>query len=397
MKNKVSAAMERLAAGKSVVCAVSGGADSVALCHCLCSLQKDLGITLSACHFNHGLRGDASDADEAFCRDFCENLGISLTTGRGNVTARMAETGESLEEAARNLRYDFFASQPGLVATAHTADDNAETVLLNLTRGTALKGLCGIPEQRDAMIRPLLSVTREEVLAYLKEHSLPHREDTTNAEDHCLRNRLRHHVLPLLKEENPGFLAGVHRMTQSLRQDEDLLQKQADTLDGAFVPALREAPTPLRRRAIRDLLSEVKKCSAAHILAVENLIFSDDPSARVTLPGITVFREYDRLVTAADFTPATFRPVTLPCPGSVTVEELNLTFHCREAGDPITIRPRKAGDTVALPGGRKTVKKLFIDRKIPAKDRECVPILERNGEIIAIWGVFGSTDTITAE
>lgn len=397
MKSKVSAAMKRLSTGLPVVCALSGGADSVALCHCLCSLQKDLGITVSACHFNHRLRGTESAADEAFCRELCTQLGIALFVGSGDVADRMAQTGESLEEAARSLRYAFFSQQNGLVATAHTADDNAETVLLNLTRGTALKGLCGIPEQRDSLIRPLLSVTREEVLAYLQQHDLPHREDSTNQEDGCLRNRLRHHVLPLLKQENPGLLCSLGRTTQALRQDEAFLQQQADALDAHSVAALRNAPEPLRRRAIRRLLCDVPKLSAAHICAVEHLIFSDDPSGRISLPGdLVACREYDHLVLRADTAPATFQPVTLPCPGSVTVEELGLTFRCMQHGSPILIRPRRPGDTVSLPGGSKTVKKLFIDQKIPAKDRECTPILEQSGKIIAVWGIFAPPG-ITAE
>ena len=131
--------------GETVYCAVSGGADSVALLHCLNSLREELGITVCAAHFNHCLRGEASNADEAFVRDFCEQHGIHLTCGRGDTNARVAASDDSVEEAARRLRYEFFATLPGHVATAHTADDNLETLLINLIRGTSLAGLCGIP------------------------------------------------------------------------------------------------------------------------------------------------------------------------------------------------------------------------------------------------------------
>lgn len=188
-----------LAPGQTVFCAVSGGADSVAMLHILCSLREALGMTVSAAHFNHRLRGAESDRTKPLS-------GSSATIGAcrwprppGDAAARARETGESLEEAARNLRYAFFASLGQAVATAHTADDNLETMLLNFLRGTGLTGLGGIPPKRDFLVRPILCCTRQEVLAYLDAHRLPHVEDSTNAADDCVRNRLRHNVLPLLK------------------------------------------------------------------------------------------------------------------------------------------------------------------------------------------------------
>ena len=392
MKNNVLAAMAAMTKpGDTVTAALSGGADSVALLHCLHTLQEPLGIRLRACHFNHGLRGEASDGDEAFCRSLCENLGIELLVGRGDVPARAEETGESLEEAARNLRYAFFASC-GLVATAHNADDNAETVLLNLIRGTGLKGLCGIPVQREHILRPLLSVSRQQILAYLEEEKLPHREDATNSADDCLRNRLRHHVMPLLKKENPGLLAGISRMTARLRQDEDLLQQMSQSC--TTVPQLQRAPQSLRRRAIRTLLKDVSKLTAAHIEAVEALILGSDPSGEVSLPqGLTARREYDKLV-VEKAEKATFSPVILSCPGQA--EAAGYVFTSTESGSPITIRPRKTGDAICLKGGTKTVKKLLIDKKIPAFRREMIPVLEQDGRILAVWGVTPAPSHITA-
>lgn len=135
-----------LSPGQTVVCAVSGGADSVAMLHILCSLREALGVTVSAAHFNHRLRGAESDRDEAFVRKLCGDWGVPLAAASGDAAARARETGESLEEAARNLRYAFFASLGQTVATAHTADDNLETMLLNFLRGTGLTGLGGIRE-----------------------------------------------------------------------------------------------------------------------------------------------------------------------------------------------------------------------------------------------------------
>ena len=175
--------------GAHVVCAVSGGADSVAMLHALCALRAELGITVSAAHFNHRLRGAESDRDEAFVRTLCQTLGVSLSVSGADVAAHAARTGESVEEAARELRYAFFAQLDGLIATAHTADDNLETVLLNLTRGTSLRGLCGIPPKRERIVRPMLCLTRREIEAYLTENALAHVEDSTNAAPDARRNR----------------------------------------------------------------------------------------------------------------------------------------------------------------------------------------------------------------
>jgi len=384
-----------------VICALSGGADSVAMTHLLFTLQKELDFRLSACHFNHKLRGEASDADETFCRTFCGELGLSLLVGSEDVLARAQETGESLEEAARNCRYAFFASLEGLVSTAHTASDQAETVLLNLIRGTGLKGLGGIPPKRDGIIRPLLTVSREEVVAYLKEHNLPHREDGSNQEDDCLRNRLRHHVVPLLKQENPALLSSVEQMTQFLRQDEELLQSQADALlqgdeNGWAIAPLRDAPPPLRRRAIRKLLNDchIPKLCAAHILAAESVILGSDPSAEISLPlGLRFFRSYETVALRQGSEVLTFKEVTLPCPGTAEIPELDLAFIAAfKAKTPISIRPRKEGDSIRLKGGTKSVKKLLIDKKIPANLRESIPVLVREGEVLSVWGVADSVD-----
>ena len=185
--------------GDTVICAVSGGADSVCMLHVLLSLRNTLGITVEAAHFNHQLRGEESDRDEAFVRTLCAELGVVLHVDNGDVRARAAKTHESVEEAARALRYAFFSSLPCLIATAHTQDDNLETVLLNLTRGTGLAGLCGIPPTRDSFIRPMLAVSRAEIEAYLEQNGLPHVTDSTNFLPDARRNRLRQSVIPLLK------------------------------------------------------------------------------------------------------------------------------------------------------------------------------------------------------
>lgn len=395
MRSKILAVLgDVLRPGDTVTCALSGGADSVAMTHAVVSLKDQLGIRVQACHFHHHLRGEEANGDAEFCRDFCKALNIPLLTEHGDVSARMAVTGESLEEAARHLRYGFFAGLSGTVLTAHTADDNAETVLMNLIRGTGLKGLCGIPKQRDNLLRPMLSVSREEVLAYLDAHGLSHREDSTNQADDCLRNRVRHHVMPLLKAENATVLQGISRMTETLRNDENYLQELADRVV-CSVSKLRLAPQPLRRRAIRSLLSPVSKLTAAHIEAAEGLIFSDNPSGCLNFPqGLTLRRSYDDLCWENQSAPGGFLPAELPCPGEVSIPELGMTLRCEtSAPGSITVRPRKTGDRIRLPGGTKSVKKLMIDKKIPLVQREMIPILEYGKEILFVWGVAAAEDS----
>ena len=408
---------ERLTSpGDRVVCAVSGGADSVALLHCLLSLRQELEIDVAAAHYNHCLRGEASEADEAFVRGLCASLGVPLETGRGDVAGHAARMGQSVEEAARHLRYGFLLEQPGLIAVAHNADDQVETVLLNLLRGTGLKGLCAMEPRRDRIIRPLLTVSRREIEDYLLEHGLAHREDATNAEDDALRNRLRHHVTPLLRAENPALTETVARMTALLRQDEQYLQAETDGLldrarrdSGYDCRTLRDAPAVLRRRAIRQLL-QIPKPAKVHVDAVEALLQDLRGSARTELPGGWVaLREYGLLRLEPAQPTESFRPVVLKPGETVCLEpqklEISMTgpIILEKSVDSVStfalkydmigrdctaiVRPRRTGDRIRLSGGEKTVKKLMIDRKIPAAIRDSLPVLTDGEEILAVYGL----------
>ena len=195
MLNKLAAfarQYDMIAPGDRVVCAVSGGADSVALLFGLYLMREKLDIQLEAAHFNHQLRGAESDADAEFVRALCDRYDIPLHMG----TAQVQPGKKGLEAAARDARYAFLKTLPGKIATAHTADDNAETVLMHLIRGTGLKGLGGIAPVNGSIIRPMLSITRAEVEGFLQEYYVNHREDSSNRSDDFLRNRIRHHVMP---------------------------------------------------------------------------------------------------------------------------------------------------------------------------------------------------------
>ena len=388
--------------GDRVICAVSGGADSVALLFAMYLLRERLDITLEAAHFNHRLRGEESDADEAFVKELCGRYDIPLHLGSG----RILPGKKGLEAAAREARYAFLRSLPGKIATAHTADDNVETVLLHLVRGTGLKGLGGISPMNGNVIRPMLTVTRREVEAFLSEYALPHREDSTNATDLFLRNRIRRNVMPLLLQENPSLAENLSDMALGLREDEDYLSQMArETLPG--VAALREMHPALRARALERFLKEngVPEPEKRHIALLEQLVFSDKPSARADLPGgITVARRYDTLEVLGEAQPLSERVLE----GSLELPELGLRVVCAEAdtivntpdtftvvpAGKIVVRSRLPGDRIRLSGGTKSLKKLFIDRKIPASERLRIPIIADEAGVLGVWSIGADQNRI---
>ena len=367
--------------GDTIVCAVSGGADSMALLWALYLLKEEWDLKLFAAHFNHHLRGEESDRDEAFVREFCDGYGIPLHVGSAFVTA--GEKG--LEAAARDARYTFFRTLPGKIATAHTADDNAETVLMHLIRGTGLKGLGGITPTRDNLIRPMLNVTREDVEQFLAEYAVDHIHDSSNSTDEFLRNRLRHHVMPLLKQENPKLSQNLSAMALRLREDEEALRDLAQ-LEQPDTKKLRAMKPAVRIRALESFLKQsgVREPEAVHIRLLESLVFSDNPSARANFPGgIVISRNYDLLEVLPEISPTT---ISFRCTPATEIVNTPDMFTVSLVGTPY-IRSRQTGDSIRLPGGTKSLKKLFIDRKIPAAQRDQIPILCDDAGIIGIPGI----------
>lgn len=390
-----------IAPGDTVICAVSGGADSVAMLFALYLLREKLGITLEAAHFNHNLRGEESLRDETFVRELCARYEIPLHVASGEI--RPGKKG--LEAAARDARYAFLESLPGKIATAHTADDNAETILMHLVRGTGLKGLGGIAPQRGKLIRPMLGITRREVEDFLAEWHLPHVEDSTNETDAFLRNRLRHHVMPLLAAENPRIAENLSQMALRLREDEACLSQLSHYETLPEVETLRTLPSAVRSRMLERFLKEngVREPEDVHIAQAEALVFSDSPSASAAFPGgVTLSRQYGRLT--ANPTGEAFTPVTLTCPGSAQAAGIRIT--CEPAGElaqsenlltvclsgKISIRPRQTGDKIRLSGGSKSLKKLFIDRKIPAAVRERIPVVCDETGILGVYSIGVNLD-----
>ncbi len=399
MLNKLRAFLKEqalLSPGDKVIAAVSGGADSVAMLFALYLLRDELGITLEAAHFNHHLRGAESDRDEAFVTDFCRRYDIPLHLGSG----RIVPGKKGLEAAARDARYAFLRRLPGKVVTAHTADDNAETVLMRLIRGTGLKGLGAIAPVSGNVIRPMLTVTRDDVGAFLEEYALPHVEDSSNGTDDFLRNRIRHGILPLMRTENPRIGENLSAMALLLRQDEACLQAMIPEEQVPDVSRLKAMEPALRRRALERFLKAqgVREPEQIHILQAEQLLYHWSPSAAMQFPGgVTIGRQYDRLVRleCAPELPET----RLSVPGETCiggkrfVSEYATDLEERPGSvlvcpvGALTVRSRRSGDTMRLPGGTRSLKKMYIDRKIPASQRAAVPVLADDRGVLAVFGI----------
>lgn len=399
MLNKLRAFLKEqalLSPGDRVIAAVSGGADSVAMLFALYLLRDELGITLEAAHFNHHLRGAESDRDEAFVTDFCGRYCIPLHLGSGRIVSGK----KGLEATARDARYAFLRRLPGKIATAHTADDNAETVLMRLIRGTGLKGLGAIAPVSGNVIRPMLTVTRDDVEAFLEEYALPHVEDSSNGTDDFLRNRIRHGILPLMRAENPRIGENLSAMALLLRQDEACLQAMIPEEQVPDVSRLKAMEPALRRRALERFLKAqgVWEPEQIHILQAEQLLYHWSPSAAMQFPGgVTIGRQYDRLVRleCAPELPET----RLSVPGETCIGGKRFvseyTTDLEERPDSVlvcpvgalTVRSRRSGDTMRLPGGTRSLKKMYIDRKIPASQRAAVPVLADDRGVLAVFGI----------
>ena len=405
-------------AGQKALCAVSGGLDSMCLLHMLNAWRRGRDRTVIAAHFNHQLRGPAADRDEDFVRETCEQWGIPLTVGRGDVREYAAQKGLSTEEAARDLRYAFLrrtAAALGCerVYTAHHADDNAETVLLNLIRGTGLAGLTGMDWEHGGIWRPLLNVTRAELEDYAARWSVPHIEDETNANQSAAsRNLLRLQVMPLLKELNPRAAEHICRTAGYLRTvdeslEEDALNRLAHVRvrggrAALSVDALFDAPEAVQPRMLLELFDRLgvgrKDVGAVHLEALLALAGEGRAEGRISLPhGVTARHAGNRLILETrpplgkvrllPDSPLRWGEYTLTLLDRPEGEGLALRRLKREPGAVWTVAPCPAGERLTLPGARgaRSVKRLCLDRRISLAERDRLPAVYVNGTLAAVW------------
>jgi len=429
---------ELLRAGDRVGVAVSGGADSVALLRLLIDLCDELGIVLSVVHFNHKLRGKASDQDELFVSKLAEKFGLTLHVGRGDVARKAAREKANLEDAARRARYAFFRklTEGGLVdriVTAHTADDQAETVLAHILRGTGLAGLGGIhPTTKAGVVRPLLGVRRGDLRKYLRAKKQAWREDATNRDTSRQRARMRKKLLPLLEKEfNPKAVEHLAELAELAQKDEAFLSHTArlrcDVLstptDGSHRIPIRDLVNSdsdaLTSRIIRMLVKKVREnageLSALHVDVVRQLARGGENGKVLQLPGkVDVRRDDNALV----FLPRDKKnankksskkfshKVALGGETSIALQELGCVIRLRSidwpiAGrdtsksggfaldeamlnGPLVLRSMRPGDRMR-PEGRQHAHKLsrlLNEKRISRWEREGWPVLESAKNIV---------------
>ncbi|MBQ8648904.1 MAG: tRNA lysidine(34) synthetase TilS [Clostridia bacterium] len=405
MKEKVLKAIEKfslLDGVERVTVALSGGADSVALLSCLCELKNTLGIEVYAAHFNHLIRGAEADRDEQFAVELCRKLGVEITVKREDVPLFAKENKISTELAARRLRYAFFdeVSKGGAVATAHTASDNLETVIFNLTRGSGAEGLCGIPPKRDKFIRPLIFCTRQDIENYCRENKLDYVTDSTNNSDDYTRNKIRHSVIPVLKEINPEAEISAVRACNALREDNAVLKSAAEkylsenTETGSLkADGLSSLPPAVAKRVLKKFVSSFLTQSSLDSFHIERLYACALKGGRQSLPeNLQAESKNGRLTVKKANERLTENPFTV----EIIKEDkkihnllLKSSLDCDKIMGKSVFRTRLPGDNIRICGKRetKTLKKLYNEYKIPVEQREFWPVLADDSGVIWIYGI----------
>ncbi len=394
----------------------SGGADSVTLLHILANNREKLGIKeIKAIHLHHGIRGEEADRDLQFSKEFCEKLNIEFIYFYENIPEIAKQTGESLEECARRIRYECFQKvNCDVVATAHNLNDNIETFLLNLTRGASLSGLCGIPYKREKIIRPLLDIARAEIEEYVAQNGLEYVTDSTNLCDDYTRNKLRHNVLPQLFAINPSFDKAFSKCVENLNLSNDFIVSEANKLfnesdcgDYFDCKVFENTHNALKYQVISLILKQKKaqNISREHIIAVNNIIETGG-SADVG-NGITVTVERKKLYfgkpTVTEYFEISFQKDTEKLITPVGEYEITKTdkdlqklnkqdmdnlIDCDKIFGETCWRNRRDGDSF-VPRNRKctkTLKRLFNDEKISLSKRSEMLILSDEKGIV--WTEF---------
>ncbi len=415
---------------KKIVVGVSGGPDSLALLHYLHHEREKRDLFIVVAHVDHMFRGEESFQDAMFVKEFCEQHKIPFEMVRINVTEIMEETGMSSQIAGREVRYEFYHNvmekyESPYLALAHHGDDQIETMLMRLTRGSSGKARAGIPFSRPfyegTIFRPFLCLTKDEIWLYCNQHNLTPRLDPSNEKGIYSRNRFRKQVIPFLKTENNHVHEHFQRFSEELQSDEAYLQELAIervntvmtkreedkiTID---IKRFLEMPLPLQRRGFQLILNYLYKekptsLSAVHIDQVFSLIHHPEPSGKLDFPdGLKVVRSYTQVSfqfqqkAAEPYYLEAYGPGTVLLPngesvridildeGIIDAQSHTALFNIDRINWPLIIRTRKKGDRMTLKGiqGSKKLKDIFIDLKVPVQDRDCWPVIsDKNGLII---------------
>jgi tRNA(Ile)-lysidine synthase len=407
--------------GKSYLLGLSGGADSVCLFH----LLKMGGYSFSAAHVNHGIRGAEADRDEEFCRKLCADSGVELHILHRDVPALAKESGTSLEEAARNVRYSFFEEimrekNIPVLLTAHNADDNAETLLLSLVRGCSPSGACGIAPTRKlgfgVVERPILACGKKDIVAFCRENSFDFVTDSTNADVSYPRNRIRQNILPELEAINPEFLAAFARFTELARADSEFLDREAEKFaENLILAEIASLPHPVASRAIA--IAAHRAGASPEAVHIEKMIeMAKKGSGSLSLPGsvraecrggrivflsdtrekqTSIYPDYEPI--ALNFGENIFPHGKLTLVSgeltndSVQIYKLSTSAHINldKIKERTCARPRREGDKILIRGMHRSVKKLISERlsHLSLEERRALPVLCCGDEIVWVPGL----------
>jgi tRNA(Ile)-lysidine synthase len=430
-----SLARARVSRDSLILVALSGGADSVAMLHALIDLRGAFGYRLAAAHLNHRIRGAESDCDERFVRDLCARLGIELVVERA---AGLEAAMPNLEEAARDTRHDFLRRTAERLSAAHVAlghhrDDQAETVLLRMLRGAGIAGLGAMDEAGpNRIVRPMLSLSREDIRAYLRAIGAAFVEDSSNVSAVLLRNRIRHELLPALEGYVPGVRARLAQLSGEMRALDAYVAREAARALGAMctsggeldLPSFAALDAALRAPVLRGFIAErigsLRRIGRAHLDAMAALILEGPPNGEISLPGgWRAMREYSRLrLTQKAVRIAPEFSVPLALEGTTVVEESGYSFDAAIIGAAeaksaehmprnknsaifdladiamtgLIVRNFIPGDRVRPAGmnGTRKVKDVLIDSKVARERRARVPIVVAADDIVWSPGVVRS-------
>ncbi|NLW71021.1 MAG: tRNA lysidine(34) synthetase TilS [Eubacteriaceae bacterium] len=423
--------------GDSILIALSGGGDSVFLTYMLLDIKEEYSLELSAFHLNHMLRGVSADSDEKLVRKLCEQKGITLKVYREDIGKLSRENGISEEEAGRNRRYEIIRDlrgERGKAATAHHADDNAETLIMHIIRGSGVKGLSGIPKIREGyIIRPLLCFTKGEITDYLEERNIPYATDETNFEQKAFRSRVRQNIMPMIIKENPSFARSAERLSEIasqyvlLAKGEALkipLKKEGGRcvceyrrligLNGAVLHELIERMCENTNTGLTDVGFESLTALTDKIRQEASTIWE------LSLNGVNFYRRYDKLIASTAalkvIEPFCYRlkiPSFIVCPSAgfalraTLIEKFEkIDFHKHityidydKIINNVYIRNRRKSDSFRPINftGTKSVNRLFIDRKVDKNSRDGVALVVSGDKIAAVTGFETSADFMVDE
>ncbi len=402
----------KIGVNSKVAVAFSGGCDSAALVHLLNELKAELGFSLCAIHINHCIRVNEADRDAAFAKSFCDKIGISCDAYTVNVPYECKITGESTELCARRLRYDIFNSYTEngyTVVTAHTASDNTETVLFNLARGTGIKGLCGIPFERDGYLRPLISCSRAETEQYCSQNNIDYVTDSSNLSDDYTRNFIRHNIVPQLKKINPSVDCSVGAMSAQLREIDLMLDRMTVKAYNECIISdcifsrqkLIMLDKPVLSRLVRRIIFDLTDCNADNgltervcdviIKGGRTQLFGDyfvsATKSKVNFYFKEAVNSFCIPLVQGEFSVDNW---LLNIISTQTVNKLLMqsTIDCDKIIGSAVIRNRMAGDSIKLPNRpTKSLRKLMNEYEIPLHLRESIPVITDEKGVIFVAGI----------